>query len=245
MKRKIWLVVAALGAAACCLLLAEGAIRWLCPDLNLQGTDRALFRLHAHGASVGLVPGATGISFGQSVEIDDLGCRRHPVAATTPTDTWLVLGDSVTFGVGVAASHTFVGRLQAALPHVRIHNTAVLGYALPSYRDVLRTWLTTTRPGRVLLMMCLNDVTGSFTTLPGDENPARRLTAFLRRRSKLYMWLKHVCLDRSRAYYDHDAALYAGDLPHLAHLDEIAAMTTAAGVDLTVFLLPYEVQLRP
>lgn len=237
------------------LLLLEAGTRILLPEINFQDTDRALQRQLAYGNSYGWEPNATGICFGKQVTIDEYGFRK----LTCPQkydSSWLVLGDSVAFGVGVDTQDTFVQLLQNSLPNIRVWNTSVIGYDMRNYRDTLNHFTVETqiipRPQRVLLFICLNDIDLqstfnkdlSVTTFKSVES----LLSFLRRRSKFYMFIKNVVFDRSRAYFLHDLQLYQKKGPELEEsLNIINDMNTSLrdrNIEFMVVILPYEYQLR-
>ena len=251
--RRALFVVAVLVAA---LASFEIAVRVAFPRINTQETDSSLFRAGVFGPSPGHEPGARGSSFGQEVHIDERGLRATRAEPTEPgSEHWLVLGDSVTFGVGVAVESTFIGRLGSHVPAVSVSNTATLGFSVRNYRDVLDSVLDgrslVGKPDRVLLMWCLNDVYGYTTRLdaPPEQGPFGRTRVALRSRSKLYLLLKGVLLDRSHAWFEFDRAWYEVDHREDVSqaLDVVADMadrTSAEGIPLMVAILPYEYQLR-
>jgi len=147
------LVVVVLGAA-------EAGVRLFAPDVapGFFETEKTLFAPDPGPAGVAWQPGSRGISFGHSVSIDSEGCRDlgRPEA---PKASWLLLGDSVTFGVGVDGEQTFAGLMQTRQPDVRIINTAVIGMTLRGYSVLARRWLER-EPSieRIYLFYCLNDL---------------------------------------------------------------------------------------
>ncbi len=224
---------------------AELAVRLAMPGVNLQGTDRELFAERVWGPSVGMRAGASGSCFGTDVTIDASGCR----AIGAPADAarrWLVLGDSVAFGVGVESAETFVGKLQARVPDVRIVHAATLGHSVWNYRDVLEQVLASGQPPeRVIVCWCLNDVDGYLLDLPQpDAGP----TGWLRANAKLYVAAKSWLTDRSLAYWQHDRSRYepsvAATRDALTVARTIASRARAAGAACDVFVMPYEAQLR-
>jgi lysophospholipase L1-like esterase len=237
-----------LTASVCLLLLlAEVGVRWVVPQANQADTERVLFDVA--GDLVRWRPRATGMSFGRPVAIDEFGFRDLGAGSATATESWLVLGDSVTFGVGVDARETFAGRLQAAHASIKIWNTAVVGYSLEDYWAVLQEFLAThPPPTRVLLFLCLNDPMDRQRLNPETESLPQRTLGFLRRNSRLYIVAKGVFTDRSQSYWRHDLAYYDSANSHfkraLDHLDRIRARLVEAGIPLLVVVLPYEYQLR-
>ena len=171
------------------LLALEAFTRILCPEINHQDTERSLFAQRHDGQSLGWSPGAKGMCFGLPAEIDQSG---HRLMWGPPQwkNSWLILGDSVTFGVGVETEKTFVGLLQSAFPTVKMWNTSVVGYNIENYKQVLLNFdLAKQSVSKVLLFYCLNDAEDAVATV---SNPVggERVFAFLRRHSKFYMLLK-------------------------------------------------------
>jgi hypothetical protein len=239
------------------LLVLESVTRVLLPEINFQDSDRALLRQRAYGDSYGWEPNATGICFGKQVAIDEFGFRRL-TAPGSYDSSWLVLGDSVAFGVGVDAEDTFVQLLQNNLPHTRVWNTSVIGYDMRNYQDTLKHFTVETeilpRPQRVLLFICLNDIDLQSTfekdlsVTPFKSGYVESLLSFLRRRSKFYMFIKNVVFDRSRAYFMHDLQLYQKRGPELSEslaiIDNMNTSLRERSIKFTVVILPYEYQLR-
>ncbi len=240
------------------VLLLEAFTRILKPEINFQDTERSLLRERAFGDTYGWRPEATGISFGKRVVIDSHGFRKMNVPDSYE-ESWLILGDSVTFGVGVETEETFAQLLQYELPHARIWNTSVIGYNTRNYRDVLYNLTAgnpnevTTKLERVLLFFCLNDIDlGQVMEMDfGAESNLGfrdRLLIFLRRHSKFYILMKNKVSDRSRFYFIHDQRLYTDEGMNFTEsmriLSEVNDYLRNRGVRFTVVILPYEYQLR-
>ena len=231
------------------LLVLEFVVRLAFPDINHQDTERSLFLAPTAGQNlVHWRPGAAGISFGEAVQIDEFGYRDLKGGAAAAKQSWLLIGDSVTFGVGVDAKDTFAGLLQAANPAVKVWNTAVVGYGVDDYLDVVKEFLAKpTPPSQVILVFCLNDPAGRFhlgtEAVPVSEKILGRL-----RQSKLYMLMKGNLTDRSKTYFANDRALYDAANPAFRRtiqvLRETHALLSRAGIPFLVVVLPYEYQLR-
>ena len=100
--------------------------------------------------------------FDVRIEHDEEGFRRPAEAFRGAADAPQVvfLGDSFTWGWGVASGATFVDRVQAAVgdaTHVR--NRGVNGYGTTQHLVLLRERVLELRPRAVTLMFCENDVT--------------------------------------------------------------------------------------
>ncbi len=237
--------------SVCLLVIAlEFVVRVSLPRINHQDTDRSLLLPPPEGrALVHWRPGASGISFGQAVEIDQFGYRDVRGAASASNPSWLLLGDSVTFGVGVDAKETFAGRLQAAHPEIKIWNSAVIGYGIEDYLDVVKEFLAKpTPPSLALLFFCLNDPVVRLHLEDGPVSVPERALGWLRRHSKLYVLMKEILTDRSKAYFSHDVTFYDAASPAFRRtiqaLDEIRTLLSKTGTPLVVVVLPYEYQLR-
>ncbi len=82
------------------------------------------------------------------------GLRADPDVGAAPTD--LVIGDSFTFGLGVADDETFVSHLNRAAGG-RFLNAAVPGYATDQALLLLPELLSSYRPQRVILVVYLGN----------------------------------------------------------------------------------------
>lgn len=267
--QKVALVVFPILLVILAVSAAELYCRWF-TRINFVGIGRGLFVSHAFGDSYGNRPNFRGIAFGADVQIDPNGFRIDPTfpGANGATGTVLVLGDSVSFGVGVEASKTVIGRLQRAnSPRLRFHNSSAIGYGLHDYANVAAVLVRSNPEIKyALLFYCLNDIYDTSAqeieatvqevngtgTSPGPFSSlqafAASINAFLRSRSKLYLFVKTALTDPAKRYFDQDLAEYKKpglDIDgRLAPLREIAKIMAAHGVAFEVFVMPYEAQLR-
>jgi len=230
------------------VLAAEFAVRRARPDINHQDTELTLLEDNAFGATPGFRRNATGVMYGLTIETDAerLVRLRRPESFD---ETWVLLGDSVTVGPGVPTELTYAQLLQDAHPRVRMLNYAVIAWSLDNYSDALAVALADhPDTSRVLLFYCLNDIDQGMTHVPGRPGPIERVRGALRRHSKLYMLLKELLADRSRDHWAIHSRPYTEGGAELERafglLQRIADQTRAAGVPLTVVLLPFEYQLR-
>jgi len=146
------------------LALGELAVR-LGTTITFHGNSANLFTPNRFGTSRGNTPKVRALAFHEPVYIDGNGFRipspdyQYP---STKGDRVLILGDSVAFGPGVPEEKTFVGELRASKPDWAVFNSAVLGYSLFDYVNVIRSLLQRhKRYTLVVLVMCLNDVSGA------------------------------------------------------------------------------------
>ena len=257
MIKRFALLFSSIIFALCLVLLLEAGTRIFKPEINFQDTERALLRENAFGRTYGWEPNASGVCFGKRVYIDEHGFRQLS-SPQSYQDSWLLLGDSVTFGVGVETKDTFAQLLQDEHPEARVWNTAVIGYDTRNYRDVFDHMMKDEHAlknlRRVLLFFCLNDVDlGEQLEKDLGNYPARSkftesLLSFLRQHSKLYILAKNNFSDRSKFYFTQDYQLYtekrAGFDEAMSILSEMNAYLHERNIDFTVVILPYEYQLR-
>ena len=242
----------AINLAIFVLILAslEVGFRLLGPDYRPAGTDSALVEDNRFGRSPGLAPGAIGRSHGTLIEVDDSGFIHYSAHSEEPATTWLLIGDSVTMGLGVAPDSTFAGRLAQTHPNTRMLNPSLIGYSLADYERVVTHILKRVAVDEVLVLWCLNDVfpEASRVLEPGWE--LRDTYAFLLRTlgrySMAYHGIKDLFLDRSASYYHHAATYYTPRaLADVAdRLSTLQRAVEQTGARLTVMVIPFEFQLR-
>ncbi len=264
-------VLAINAAVAGVLLLAgEALVRVAAPGVVPAGADASLFRLRppagGPGAMWTLRPGAQGVSYGVRVGVGPRATWAY--AADTDADTlaWLLVGDSVTMGLGVEPDTTFAGRL-AALSGVRIDNPSVLGWAASDYRRAVGAHLAEGgRPAAVTLVWCLNDLYPDGQPIPvaaaAEQTAAapdaplgarvyqtvrRRAAtplAWLGRHSRLYRWVRTVPTGAVRRTYAYDRALYT-DAARQPDRDRAFAALAAVRDTLRARRIPFSVALVP
>ncbi|MCI0390236.1 MAG: SGNH/GDSL hydrolase family protein [Acidobacteria bacterium] len=256
-KKRIALSIFSTFMCLLILLSLEAGTRVFWPEIGFQDTEKSLQRGKAFGNTWAWVPNASGICFGKRITIDEFGFRKM-TGPEKYASSWLILGDSVTFGVGVDTEDTYIQLLQNTLPVVKLWNTAVLGYDFRNYKDVLRYWLVENQSipniKKVLLFICLNDVDLNSTA---DENPRikpvtsnniEKVISFFRRNSKFYALMKSAISDRSKVYFQHDYQLYNNEsktfIEAMNIVDEMNTFLNKRNIDFVTVILPYEYQVR-
>ena len=140
---------------------------------------------------------------GVAVATNELGMRDAAIEPRQPRERRiLVLGDSVTFGWGVAAEDTFCAQLGPLLAEggkapVRVLNSGVGGWNTDQELAFLRKHGDDLRPDAVLLVYVHNDVSlqGAFDPWSGDSFEGKRppeVLHMLVRGSQLYNLVRHV-----------------------------------------------------
>jgi hypothetical protein len=268
------LVLFTLVSVIAMLLACEISVRIFFPKIGYVGeSGSTLYQWKKFGDSYGYRANATGVSWGVSLITDEFGFRHDPTQKPQPSTvpSIVILGDSVPNGIGVEASQIFSTLLENRL-RKRIINTSVTQYSIKDYENVVRYFVVPKRAElnieRAVLFVTLNDLDRSsdaqddleqqpaspqtptlafIVRLAKRVNEAFDFNTWLVQRSKLYLLLKSIGYDSSKAWF-------LGDLEHFHNSDDlkgfsdrlraIKAALDAAGIPMLVVILPYEYQLR-
>ena len=241
------------------LFLVEAAVRVAIPEITPQGTDGGLFADSVYADTPGPRPGASGLSNGarfSAVDVAGYGFWRYAGGHDPSLGSWLLLGDSVTMGLGVDPDSTFAGRLAREVPGINVLNPSMPGYSGRDYVAVARALIPgsgTSRVdlSRVLVLWCLNDIYSSAGPVADPDQTVRDVggsfLSFARRHLHVYQFLKAALFDRPRRYWEYDSRLYREELlvsRSAGDIAAIAALGSERRIEVTVVLLPYEYQLR-
>ncbi len=252
-------IVTALMSTLVVLLLLEAYVRIFYPEIKTVGTSRELVIDNRFGVTPGLRPLSAGLCDGVLFSVDALGFWKYSGNARTEQPGWLLLGDSVTMGIGVDPDSTFSGRVAAMTSNVRILNPSWLGYSSSDYVAVATALLrnenlSPRKPTiqHLTLFWTLNDVYSNFNIALSPGTEVREYGSFfylaLKRYFRAYEWLKTCFYDRSRDYFEFDKTFYHTGDPRfvraLSDLDSLKRLCNAKGVQFDVVLMPYEYQLR-
>jgi hypothetical protein len=270
------LVLFTLVSVVAIFVALEISVRVLFPKIGYVGESRStLWQWNKFGDSYGYRANATGVSWGVPLTTDEFGFRYDPKQklqlGTGPSI--VILGDSVPNGIGVEVSQTFSTLLENRL-HKRIINTSVTLYSIKDYENVVTYFVVPKRAEldiqRALLFVTLNDVDQSSDAQnPLEQQPASAQTptpakpvmvrlaehvneafnfnTWLEQRSKLYLLLKSIGYDSSKAWFLADLKRFhnLNDLKAFSdRLRAIKAALDAVGIPMLVVILPYEYQLR-
>ena len=231
----------------------EGCVRMVHSEIQPLGLDSNLFVDNAFANVPGPRPGSQGRANGALFAANRRGfwAYRVPVDSTRPS--WLMLGDSVTMGIGVPPDSTFAGILAGRLD-VNVLNPSVVGYASDDYVTVLKALLSRgyaeLNIQRVTVFWCLNDIHGVLHSGTDPDQPVRRvmgpILAFIHRNVFTYQWLKAVLFDRPKRYFEHDSRLYSEENLRkvIAQARQIEELCTGSVIQCELVVLPYQYQLR-
>ena len=247
-KTEIWFTAYLLATSLLVLIAMEFAVRALFPHINYQGVQQSLFVEGKFNQTMGLASNSSGKIFGKDIRTDEHGFRKM-VQPDNYENSWLLLGDSVTFGVGIDTELIFPQLIQNEFQRIKIWNTAIVGYSTLDYLNVVDVMLRKHNDiKKVVLSFCLNDVYGNLSLNPTKNSMKEKLFSFLRSNSKLYLLIKKSFFDRSKAHALYDVEHYKdgnSDIDkHLSALTSIKSQLDESGIDFLVVILPYEYQLR-
>lgn len=237
-------------------LISEILVRIFCSQIKPQRTERSIFADSLYYDSSGLVPFSSGKSNGAVIKADRYGFRETSVKIDSSKNSWLILGDSVTMGIGVEADSTFAGILQSSVDSINFLNPSIVGYNIIDYLNVYKYFVIEKKNNfkikRVLLFWCLNDV---YSNVPDVITPGEKiryllsdLLVFVRIHSRLYFFLKTLLFDRPRSYFLFDEKYYRPEnelfQEAIARIVELNKMCQGMDTELDLILMPYEYQLR-
>ena len=256
-------------------VLIEGSVRWLYPEIPPQFSDRRLFDGHKYGRTYGYKALASGEELGALVITDQHGFRTSARSRQRNTSEHiLVLGDSVSVGVGVDAEQTYPFLLEEMLGR-KVLNASASGYWIADYVEVLEHVAENFKPQLVILGICLNDVSPTsqvnIVTLTRKKkedvevSPDERryptmlmrtlrylndnylnFHSFLGSYSRTYVLLKSFAADSARDHFEADR-LYYREAKMIEFLSSQFAKLKRSLTDEKVLLFvifPYEYQLR-
>ena len=223
------------------ILIIEGAVRLLYSEILPQNLDPNLFEPFKYRDTYGYKSNSHGNEFGASYITDDHGfrinekSRQHKVPSQHKTV--LVLGDSVSVGIGINADEGYPYLLETRLTAQRVLNASVTGYGISDYVAALQGTIRDVKPDQVLIGFCLNDTSVTsqanilsmiqrrkeqMESIPDEKrypNPAVRWLRYindnyfnfndaLKKYSRTYLLLKSLATDSSRDYFAADEAMY-------------------------------------
>ncbi len=235
------------------LLLFELLVRIFVPQIRLSGTSKNLLIDSLYFSSAGLRSTVKGLSNGVNKSTNQYHSWKYSKPFFKDKTKILLLGDSVTMGIGVENDSTFAGILNK---HFDIINPSLIGYSSFDYVNVFNYFVVENsndfKYKAVYIFWTMNDVyADSFIQnqpayVPGDY--MYNIVNFLRHNSKAYIFLKNIISNRSKVYYDFDSKFYTDENKLLKksvkNIVYIADKCSKLKIDFCLFFLPYEYQAR-
>lgn len=215
------------------LLLLEILIRIVYPGLHSVGEDKLLY--NKIDGQYGYTPLAFGDSHGALFEIDEKGHRKSNLYSDNEKKI-LLIGDSVSVGVGVQADKVYPALLDKSLNNHSIVNPSVGGYSYQDYSRVLKKKLDAQKYIGVLIGIVLNDYSSTSQTGIVDNLKNRghktlddyktrypniiirllryfndnyfNFNKYLHQHYMTSLWIKSLLTDSQKNFYQHDSAFY-------------------------------------
>lgn len=213
--------------------------------------DSSLIQQHKYGNDTdGLKPNATGNVWGKAINTDNIGGRKHRKSKAGKPKL-LIIGDSVTEGVGVDDTATFANILNNRLDSFDVRNVSLIGWSVNDYKNVVDSLLASdSMIQTVNIFYCLNDIYGTSKTkdLPAISNKGifSKINLILQNNYATYRLIKLFIYQNSNHYYTYDKTLYhdtARVNKMLQQLTYLKRQCLNRGVGFNLFLLPYKSQL--
>lgn len=206
--------------------------------------------------------------FGKKSKTDNFGFRipLSKFSYKKNKNHTLVLGDSVTYGVGVEEQNSFIGILRQKYKNDNILNSAIFGHNIESYLYILNknNIKFKNQIDNVIIFLCLNDIVphqGVVFKDKSNENKIKKnfldsylknsftfkLNIFLREKSSLFVLLKSVFTNPVKRHYDYMRALYNDEINLIEfenHVNKIKKITKDGNFNSKFILLPYAHQVN-
>jgi GDSL-like lipase/acylhydrolase family protein len=251
MKLVAWNTVLTLVLGLLALVGAEAYLRWTIPPMQ----EGQLYEYRADSKRYKLMKPSTSMKlYGVEVRTNDLGFRdkRAAIPAKQPNEfRVIVIGDSFTFGPGVDYERLYTSllerKLQRAYPQLTVINLAVEGYNILQYQAVLEEVGLGLQPDAVVVSLFpvndfeLEGYSTHYQIATGHPPPPAPwyqsyyvYRAYLYRAEEVALKALHRLVPSATA----DGPDYGWD-KNIAALDQIAALTRARGLPLTIALLPH------
>ena len=173
----------------------------------------------------------------------------------------LILGDSVTYGVGVKEKDSFIGILRNKLVENNLYNTAIFGHNVDSYLYILEknNKKLENEIAQVVIFLCLNDIVPYQGTIFKKKNKnnnfqrniyeypfAMRINFFLRERSALFVLFKSLFTNPVERHYNYMKVLYDNEKNLIKFKNTISKISNFAkknNIKYKFVLLPYAHQV--
>lgn len=223
-------------------------------NINFQGTDKSLILWDSTNQTYKLKPNHSAKSFGTVINTNEFGLRKNTKSYNKDRPTWLLLGDSVTMGVGVDEDSTFASLLSLDYNNWNILNAGVVGHSTRDYLLHIKYLTKVLNIKKVSLFYCLNDTYEKHYSILDKSmityfrNYFEKPLSIMRSKSILFLFLKNKLFDISEKHFNYDTKDYNENSIVLNNsintILEIQKLLNDKEIQFEIFLLPYEYQLR-
>tara|TARA_B100001057_G_scaffold199675_1_gene200351 strand:- start:1258 stop:2223 length:966 start_codon:yes stop_codon:yes gene_type:complete len=239
------------------ILFSEIVIRAL-KISQLQGVDRNLLNLE--DKTVLNQPNSEAVIFGKKAYTDKYGFRIPSKDFNYKYRTSiLVLGDSVSFGVGVDERKTFIGILRNTI-NLNIYNASVVGHNIIDYSTLIKDYHETFKDiSRFIVFICLNDAhfdKGVIKNIKLQEKHnseifyikiLKKINIYLRNKSALFVLLKSKFTKSDERHFDFLIGYYNDQNILKKYKSTILQMhnfSKLKKIKVDYVLLPYSYQIK-
>lgn len=205
--------------------------------------------------------------FNKKVFTDNNGFRvpKYGYNYNLNNKSFLILGDSVGFGVGVNEEESVFGILRKDFKTINFYNSSVVGYNIKNYYQVLNKHKSLKNLKDIIIFFCINDIhmeesvklVNEIGTNKGNKFNIIsflkrnifliKINNFLRDKSVLYVWLKNILSNTSERYFMYSFDSYKNKLniiPIKKNLEKITDIAKEYNIKINLIILPYEFQTR-
>ncbi len=225
---------------------------------QLQGVDRNLFNLDSE--TVLNQRNTEAMIFGIKAYTDKNGFRipskdfKYKYSSSI-----LVLGDSVSFGVGVDENKTFIGILRNKT-NSNIYNASVAGHNIIDYSFLIKDYQETFKDiSRVMVFICLNDAHFSKGVIKNNElqekqslepfyiKILKKVNIYLRNKSALFVLLKSKFTKSDERHFNLLSAYYNDQnilKKYKNTIFEMQNFSKLKKIKVDYFVLPYSYQIK-
>ena len=232
---------------------------------NLRGYGKDIF--YSENGITLTKPNIKTVIFGKDVLTDKNGFRI-PLKRNShfkELDNTLILGDSVSFGVGVKEELTFIGNIRKKNKH-NFYNASVSGHNLESYLYLISKYNKDldVKFNNTIIFLCLNDIIfyqgvisqkdilekfkekGTINRLL--KNPIlMKVGGFFRDKLTTFNFLKDISTNPPKRYFENINWLYQEKkllIDYKNHINKINNYSRLNDLNVKFVLLPYAYQIK-
>ena len=231
--------------------------------VGLQGYDNNIF--YQENNITFSKPNKTFKVFGKKSRSDGNGFRipLKNFSYDANKNFYLILGDSVAYGVGVEEKNSFIGILREKKNNLL--NTAISGHNLESYHYILEKSNSKfkNKIDKVIVFLCLNDAVSHQGVILQDKlnknknkknffedyiknDLILKINFFLREKSYLFVLTKGIFTNPIKRHYDYMSMLYESEdnlIKFKKNIKKIHEFSENNKLQLEFVLLPYAYQV--
>ena len=232
--------------------------------ITLQGFEKDTF--YKNEGVVYHYPNVMRTIMGKKIRTDNNGFRvpLEKINYKNNLQTILILGDSVSFGVGVNEKDSFVGLLRKKINY-NLYNSSVAGHRLENYSFLLEKYHNKFQQiNEVLIFLCLNDIVShdgvvqkerfkiasenkSFWNDIRNKRLFIKLNFFLREKSTVFNIIKAVGTKNVKRHFDYINPYYENEIilnKYKNSLKKIIDYSNLNKINTRFVLLPYKHQIK-